>query len=153
MNPARRIPWYRHGYVWLLVFFPALSVAGGLTTLWLAAKTYDGLVVDDYYKHGLQINAVKARDQAAVDYGLVARLDLEGDLRISLQGNDGFTPPANIEVSFLHRTRAGLDRQVTLSRIDGTDVYAGPAPDLAAGDWHVLIEADDWRLLESMQRR
>lgn len=143
-------PWYRHFYVWLLIIFPVISVIGGIVTLVLAIRTYDGLVVDDYYKHGLEINRTFERDRAAERKDLAASLQIENgnpSFRIILDGNESFRQPASISVSFLHATRGGLDKASTLRRLAG-GVYEGNMPDLAPGTWNILIEAQDWRLLK-----
>jgi hypothetical protein len=144
-------PWYRQPYVWLLIAFPALSIAGGLATLWLAASTNDGLVVDDYYRQGLLINETKQRDRVAATYALDAELETAGDagqLTVILRGNERFRAPERITVTFAHRTRAGFDRRLILGRV-GDAAYAGHRPQLPAGTWDILIEAGDWRLLKA----
>lgn len=149
------VPWYRQFHVWLLIAFPALSVVGGFTTLWLAVSTDDGLVVDDYYRQGLEINQVLERDRAASASALTADLQMEeerGRLRVILGAAEGFHPPRRLTVSFLHRTRSGLDRIVVLESTDPM-LYEGLAPELAEGNWDVLIEADNWRLLNSLSVR
>lgn len=145
-------PWYRQFYIWLLIAFPALSVAGGLGTLWIAVSSDDGLVVDDYYQRGLEINQTFERDRAAAAHALGAVLQFEEDrkhLRVVLSADAGFIPPPLLAVSFLHRTRSGHDRGIVI-RSSSPMIYEGPAPELAAGNWHVLLEAADWRLLESL---
>lgn len=149
-RPAR--PWYREFYVWLLIAFPALSIAGGVTTLWIAARTNDGLVVDDYYRRGLEINRTFARDRAAAALGLSAAVALDdagGQIRVALAAKPHFSPPDRITVSFLHATRAGSDHRLNLARSSGL-AYTGSLPELPPGRWHVLIEADDWRLVQSV---
>ena len=49
-------PWFREPWVWLLIALPASAVLGGMVTIWIAVDSDDGLVVDDYYKRGLEIN-------------------------------------------------------------------------------------------------
>src|SRR5574340_668345 len=61
----RSKPWYREPWPWFLMSLPAVAVAAGLTTAWIAFKTADGLVVGDYYKEGLAINQTLERDDAA----------------------------------------------------------------------------------------
>ncbi len=150
-------PWYRQPYVWLVIAFPAISVAAGLTTLFIAINTYDGLVVDDYYKRGMEINRELDRDHAAAKLGLAATVELEPDaplFRILLAAGAGQAAPAALNVTFLHRTRAGFD-QITsaalLADSAGTApfIYQGSTPRLVRGDWDILIEAGDWRLLDS----
>ena len=40
-------PWYRQPWVWFLIALPMTAVVGGLVTMYIAATTSDGLVVDD----------------------------------------------------------------------------------------------------------
>lgn len=148
---ASRI-WYREPYVWLVILFPLLAIIGGVITAWLAVRSDDGLVADDYYKRGLEINQVLARDHAARDYGLEAQVTLGPDrkhLRLALRGNERFVNPAMVTATFLHPTRSGHDRLVTLSRRGGF-IYEGDLPDLASDRWYLQIEADDWRILRSI---
>jgi hypothetical protein len=149
------LPWYRHFHVWLVIAFPALSVAGGVAMLLVAANTNDGLVVDDYYRQGLEINRRMERDQNAVSAGLGAGIEFDaaaGRLRVQLRANAGFPAPARLRMSFMHPTRAGRDRTVDLGAV-APMVYEGPLPELEGAKWYALIEADDWRLLESVDRR
>jgi hypothetical protein len=149
------LPWYRHFFVWLLIAFPALSVAGGVAMLLVAANTNDGLVVDDYYRQGLEINRRMERDRNAASAGLRAGIEFDpaaGHLRVRLRANAGFHSPARLRMSFMHPTRAGRDQTVDLGRV-APMVYEGPLPDLEGARWYALIEADDWRLLESVDRR
>lgn len=45
MHPARTDePWYRNGWVWLVIAIPAATVAGCLVTVWLALANPDELV-------------------------------------------------------------------------------------------------------------
>ncbi len=68
------IPWYRVPFVWLLIGVPASSVILGIIMITLAIRTDDGLVIDDYYQHGKEINQVLARDEVARERGAQARL-------------------------------------------------------------------------------
>lgn len=149
-NTGESAPWYRHFYVWLLIFFPVLSVIGGMVTLVVAVRTHDGLVEDDYYRRGLEINRTFERDRAADRKGLAATLQIEKGnpgFRVILSGNDSFRQPPAISVSFLHATRSGHDRQLTLQPV-ANGVYQAALPELAPGAWNILIEAQDWRLLK-----
>lgn len=49
-------PWYRYGWPWFLMSFPAMAVVLGFHLLYLAMNTNNSLVVDDYYKQGKGIN-------------------------------------------------------------------------------------------------
>lgn len=61
-------PWHKEHYVWLIIFFPMLAVIAGIVITILAVQSNDSLVVDDYYKQGLEINRVLERDQSALEY-------------------------------------------------------------------------------------
>ncbi len=145
-------PWYREPFVWLLIAFPLTAVIAGFITLGLAVSSDDGLVEDDYYRRGKEINRVLARDQAAASHGLESRVELDDahhELLIRLTARRIVTLPDNIEFKFLHATRAGLDRSLILPRhADGT--YRAPLPELAQGHWNVQLAAQDWRLVGSL---
>lgn len=70
-------PWWRYGYVWLVIAGPAVVVVAGFYTLWLAISLPDPVLAEDYYQQGIEINktlegpsknllpAVKGRNHAA----------------------------------------------------------------------------------------
>lgn len=148
---ARR-PWFREPYVWMLIGIPGSAVIVGLFMLQLSISSWDGLVDDDYYKQGLAINQVKARDRAATEQGLRAQLDIDaltGALSIALQSANGAALPEQLRVEFHHATRSGMDRTLLVPRmVDGS--YQAPMPRLGAGRWYVEISARDWRLTETV---
>ena len=61
---ARALPWWRHAHVWLLISGPAIVVVAGFVTLWLAVRTPDPVVEDDYYQRGLNINETLRKQQS-----------------------------------------------------------------------------------------
>lgn len=144
--------WYSEPYVWLLIALPLSAVFGGILTIWYAVISNDGLVVDDYYRRGLEINRTLGRDNAAGTHGLKSTLQFNPDenrIRIILESNLNYILPEKVTVSFLHSTRAGHDKKTKLARTAG-NVYEDTIAGLIKGRWHILIEADDWRLLESI---
>lgn len=144
--------WYREPLVWLIIALPLTAVIGGFTTLYLAVKTRDGLVVDDYYQKGKEINKTLARDQAAARLGLSAHLQLDSAhqlVRMQLVARNGEKLPDSVKLRWLHATRAGFDRRQSLARAaDGS--YRAEFPELAPGHWYVQLEAQDWRLQGSL---
>jgi hypothetical protein len=148
----RKLPWHREPLVWLVIAFPLAAVLGGFATLVLAIRSWDGLVVDDYYKKGLEINKVIARDDAARAAGFEAEMLLDPDrVTIALSSTRGAALPAGLKVSFIHATLAGMDRSLDLSR-DGTGRYSAPMAPLPPGHWHVHIETPEWRIIEQIMR-
>ena len=150
MNSIRA--WYREPLVWLIIAFPLTAVIAGFFTLYLAIVTRDGLVVDDYYQKGKEINRSLARDHAAVQHGLRAGVRLDSarqEVIVQLSEAKGQLLPDRLDLRWLHATRAGFDRKQILVRSpDG--IYRGPFPELAPGHWYVQLEAQDWRLQGSL---
>lgn len=143
-------PWYRTPMMWLLIAFPLASVLGGFATLWLAIQSDDGLVVDDYYRRGKEINLALGRDRAAAERGMRAVLYLDrslGEMRIELHG--GGALPERLDVLLLHATRAGHDRRYSLAR-GPAGHYRADLERLAPGRYHVQLAAGEWRLLGSL---
>lgn len=142
-------PWYRHGWVWFVIALPLTAVIAGLSTVYIAASDPDSLVVDDYYKEGLAINAVLDREQQARQLGLRADLMLSGDrLRITLRAAQPLDGLDRIEVRFVHPTRSRFDRAVTMER-SGPGVFEGRLEsDLPDTRWYVHITdpGQSWRL-------
>jgi hypothetical protein len=60
--------WYREPWPWLLAAGPAVVVVASLVSAWIAIRSDDGLVAEDYYKRGLLINkkleSLRADDEA-----------------------------------------------------------------------------------------
>jgi hypothetical protein len=69
-------PWFRQRWPWLLIAGPAIVVVAGIVTIWLAIRSDDGLVADDYYKQGLAINQVIGRAERAQALGLTAKVTI-----------------------------------------------------------------------------
>jgi hypothetical protein len=141
------LPWYRHGMVWLLIAFPLSSVIVGISMLVVSITTYDGLVVDDYYKQGLQINRRLARDRQARAQGLKALLQFDAGravLRLTAAG-EGSALPQQLQVHFRHATRGGLDKTLLLTATSPGH-YQAAGVSLEPGRWHVEAATPDWRI-------
>lgn len=148
--PTPPLPWYRHRWPWLLMLGPFLVIVAAVVTLWLAFRSNDGLVADDYYKQGLAINQVTSRDRRAVE------LEVRGDVmldtacqlvRVVLQRGRFAEMPGSLVLKLSHPTRSGLDRTFLLRRDDGGGYSTALTGDLA-GRWHVALEdeAREWRM-------
>lgn len=141
-NGAPAQPWYREPWPWILMAGPATVVVAGFVTAWLALRSDDGLVLDDYYKQGLAINQTLGRSAAAARLGMKAELYLmDGRVRVLLAaaGSGALT------LRLAHPTRAGMDQSLQLTLVE-PGVYEGKLRPLRAGRWHVVLEQRDWRL-------
>ena len=149
MNSTAVRPWYREPWPWILAAGPVIVVIAAFYTAWLAIKSNDGLVTDDYYKKGLAANQTIARSEQAAKIGLVAGVRITADtLSVRLQAGDGkFVLPPTLVVTISHPTRAGLDQSRVLAR--SGDLYTGDVRLPAAGHWLVLLEDErkTWRLM------
>ena len=142
MTHTRIQPWYREPWPWILMAAPATAVVAGLITFWLAVRSEDGLVIDDYYKEGLAINETLGRAETAARLGLTAELRLERDrVHVRLAGAGQGAPT----LRFAHPTRSGMDQRVKLTPV-GPGTFEARIGQLEAGRWHVVLEQKDWRL-------
>ena len=166
MNPklTPALPWYRHRWPWLLMLGPFLVIVAAAITVWLALRSSDGLVADDYYKQGLAVNQVTSRDRNA------AALELRGELsidvvrqlvRVTLRSEKLSAMPEVLVLNFSHPTRSGLDQSLRLQRDDenvqGVRNYSAgivgggggvKGVNGIPGRWHVTLEDErrEWRL-------
>jgi hypothetical protein len=139
--------------VWMLIAVPLAAVIMGIVTLTLAIRSYDGLVSDDYYKRGLEINRTIERDARAAQLGLEAAVELlgaEGRVRVALRGADGFARPQTLNLKFAYALRGREDHDLVLEAANGTH-YAAALPALVPGRWYVHLSGADWRLNGVMQ--
>jgi hypothetical protein len=138
--------WYRNPWPWLLMAGPAAVLVAGAITTWMAVASSDGLVAEDYYRQGLAINKVLAREDAARAHGISAAVVLDaGMLRVTLSGQ----APEALFAHLAHATRAGYDQRVRLVRVR-EGVYETELPPLPAGHWRVVIEdpRGTWRIVK-----
>jgi len=152
---AATLRWYRQPLVWMLIVIPGSAVVAGFYTLYLAIVSFDGMVVDDYYKQGKEINLVLERDQKAGALGLAAdaRFDQGAKLvkLVLTAGDRQFKFPQRLKLSFLHSTRAGNDQQIALI-MEKPGHYRGSLPALVPGRWDVLLEDMQWRLVGNLAK-
>ena len=145
--------WYREPFVWMLLAIPAASVVMGVVMVTLSIVSYDGLVVDDYYKRGLEINREIRRDTAASSLGLRAGIAVHPGRRlveVKLSSRRGLADlPQRLELRLAHPTRSGLDQLIILERVENGR-YAGPVERLEPGEWHLHLETQEWRLMGRM---
>jgi hypothetical protein len=125
---------------------PAAVVVAGLITLAYAIGSADGLVADDYFKRGKEVNRDLTRDEEARRLGLAATLAADARNGVAVTLEAPYTPK-RLELAFAHATRAGQDRQLVLRR-DAHGDYAAALPHLPAGKWHVTLTDTTrrWRL-------
>lgn len=140
--------WTKEPWAWIVMAPPAAAVLAGFATIWIAAAGADGLVAEDYYKQGLGINKLIAREERARALGIAAALELkDGQLRVQLEN----ASPEALFVQLAHRTRAGFDQRLRLVRVAGA--YQADLLPLAAGGWRASIEdpKGEWRIVREFR--
>lgn len=150
--------WKQEPLVWLLIAIPSTAVVMGVVMITLAIQSSSGMVVDDYYRKGKQINLVLARDQLAHELGLAAGLSLVADsslddsgrVEIRFDPEVSVIPGERIELRLVHATRPGLDQDLIFENHQRHQLEAGlqlPGP----GRWNIFLQTADWRLTGSLQ--
>ena len=153
MNPPPN-PWYREPWPWLLMAGPAAVVLAGIATTVLAVTSFDGLVADDYYKQGLAINRVIAREERAQALGVEAAVLFNPErTRVRVMLNDK-AHPATLRLALVHPTRPDGDQAITLPAA-GAGTYEGAIKPPRSASMRVRIEDGDggWRLAGSWSTR
>ena len=144
--------WKREPLVWMLIVIPLTAVIMGVVMITLAIQSDSGLVVDDYYKKGKQINRVLARDQLAHELGLAAALSIDsaGGIQIHFDPEVSVVPGDRIELKLVHATRPGLDQQLFFDNKDSR-LLESPLQLPGRGRWNLILQTPDWRLTGSLQ--
>jgi hypothetical protein len=139
-------PWYRHRWPWLLMSGPAAVLVAGAVTAWIAFASADGLVAEDYYRQGMALNKVIAREQRAAELGLAVDLQIaQGSITVRLRG----AAPEALFVHLAHATRAGYDQRLRLVPTQ-PGLYQTELPALPAGRWRIVVEDPraTWRIVK-----
>lgn len=145
------LPWYRQGWPWLLISIPASAVIGGIITLALAVQSPNAMVVDDYYKEGLAINQKKQRLATAEDMNLQGLLRSDGKQLTLRLHSAAPVSDSTLTLRLVHATRAELDRQLELRRVDDGS-YITELDRIAAGTWYLFLQPGDsaWEIRARM---
>ena len=149
-RPSGPSPWYREPLMWMVVAIPAAAVIAGAVILVLANATWDGLVADDYYERGMQINRSLARDAEAARLGLEATVSFPApglvEARLSSVGGVAAAVAGPLlNLRFARAGRAGADVEVSMNRDTG-GTWRGDLPALESGKWYVELGNERWRL-------
>ena len=148
------LSWKKQPYVWMLILIPMSAVIMGIVMITLAIESDSGLVVDDYYKKGKQINKVIARDKMAALMSLNAGLEFNTETaRVDVQFLTDNWPPDDeaITLGLYHATRPGMDQLLLLEKLEPNH-YSAEFKPLAQGRWKVQLATDKWRLVGSLYR-
>lgn len=144
-----RRPWYKEPWPWLLMTGPLIVVVAGLSTFKIAVDTDDGLVTDDYYKEGQEINRKLARDDAARAMGIRAQLMFSEDKKsVRIVTQSQVQLPATLSLRFAHPVQDDYDQTISVKETS-PGVYEGALTPLQpSSHWYVNLEdaSGQWRI-------
>jgi len=137
-------PWHRERWPWLIMAGPIAVVLACIASAWLAAKSDDGLVAQDYYKQGLLINQKLRRDAPEPAPVPGAGVSVSSDRGIHVRLADAGVPPQRLRLTFVRPGERTRSERVDLA-LSG-DEWVGTLPELANGRWIVAMESERWQL-------
>jgi hypothetical protein len=116
-----------------------------LSTLYIANRYSDDLVVSSYYKDGMAINVELAKQRVAAENGITASLQIL-DRRVQIRlGGDAYQGVLKLQLS--HPLEADRDFYVNLTKV-AAGLYDGELPSAVAPNWHWILNPEDesWRI-------
>lgn len=144
-------PWYKQFWPWFIFGLPGIVVVAALTTVVIANRHADDLVVDDYYKDGLAINRRLEKAEKAEQQGITAALAFsDAEVTITLTGP---VDASQLQLLLSHPHEADRDFTLMVSRV-AAGAYQAALPHAIAPHWHWSVEPlqrDSWRLDGSVQ--
>ena len=142
------IPWYKQFWPWFVISIPAITVVAGISMVFTAFQNRDAMVVDDYYKTGLAINATLARDKQAEQLGLQAIGRINKDNKQVILTLYGQNSAKKLYLSLTHPTSSQQDMRISLNAEKNSKQYTGQLPVLPQEKRYLLLEPEDksWRL-------
>ncbi len=146
MNTEPRAAWRRNPYVWMIIAIPMAAVVFGIYMITISITSNDGLVVDDYYKKGKEINMVLVRDELAAALGMGASISfIQHRVEVEITGKAPILHDEELELNFFNATRADSDLKVILAPTAAGKYMANIKP-LPQGRWNVELGTSSWRL-------
>ncbi|WP_163558574.1 FixH family protein [Halomonas sp. NO4] len=143
-------PWYKQFWPWFLIGLLLSAISVSTTFAVLSVRSFDGMVQEDYYKHGTAINMVLAKQRQAAELSLAAdlRIDpLTSDIVVDLTGE---ARPERLYLKLIFPTRDDRDQELVLEHVRNGR-YLGQAPDNLRYRWYLQLhpsqESPDWRLI------
>ncbi len=142
------VPWYKQFWPWFVITPPLVGIMLGVLLVTAATYDPDGLVIGDYSKEGRGINQSIARAQFAMQLGLAADVQIEGEQVVVLLKSNPIIPPQELELRFVHPTRDQFDQKLVLTHDPVRNRYYADIEALETAKWYVYIEPMDgaWRL-------
>jgi hypothetical protein len=132
---------------------PFIVIIASLASAWMAIKSDDGVVAQDYYKRGLLINQrlKHAAPDPELRLGAMITVAPGGEVRVHMEGlREGIAEglaegPPSLRLKLAHPATGSHPEIVMLKRSADGD-FIGALPEQTPGRWIVTLESDGWRL-------
>jgi hypothetical protein len=125
---------------------PFVAIVASLASAWLALKSDDGVVAQDYYKQGLRINQ-RLKHAAANperELGATITVGAGGAVRVHVEGGTG-AAPQSLRLT-LARPAASARDEIVILKPGADGDYVGVLGAQKPGRWIVTLESGAWRL-------
>ena len=122
-----------------------MVIIASLASAWIAVKSDDGVVAEDYYKQGLSINQRLKRMAPGPERQLGATITVAegGEVRVHVEGLA--EAPKNLRLRLAHPVTA-MRGEIVILKPDTAGNYVGVFSEQTSGRWIVTLESDTWRL-------
>ncbi len=138
-------PWYQQFWPWFLIALPATAVIGSLFTVWIAFQQGTGLVKDNYYREGLNINAELEKQSIANAANITARLQfLDEDSKILLLLQSEMPLPEQLQLLLISPADSAKDRMFNL-QTKTPGLYQTNLNEALHGNYYLQLSPSDNR--------
>lgn len=151
-NLSQQRPWYKEGWMWLVVGIPVTSIFLGLAMIYFAVTYPHSMVSDDYYKEGLAINRELGFDRKAREWELKGELSIRGKSIALTFKQPMLLHHQEIEVKIVHPTLAMYDQITVLSSTDQQHFVGFLTLPLEQARYaiHLVSKQHEWRLRKAL---
>lgn len=162
-SASPNLPWYRQSWPWLLLIMPAVAVCVSIVLMWLAMRSPDPLVQEQYYVAGQSINEMIHAGHRAEALRLSGELRLDfsdGRVQIKLNNPRNIILSPALRLQLTHPTLPTLDQKLVVA-MKSPGSYEGSLPITQAHRWNILLSdptnawslSADWRQAEGNQTK
>ncbi len=141
-------PWYKEGWMWLVVGIPLAAIILGLTMVYLAVTNPHAMVTDNYYKEGLAINRELGFERNAREMELEAEMHINGQI-VSVRFKDQMHLPHKLlDLRLIHPTLERFDQSTVLTSKDQITFVGKLVMPLESARYYIHMESQEfeWRM-------
>lgn len=156
MAEPKPTPGYKSPYLWMILMPVMASVIAGTTFLTASIVTWDGVVVDNYYKDGRSYQMRQDEDYAARQIGLNALMIQQGDNLLVQVNGELASMPNELKLYIIHPTKSDFDQRLDLTLQAGNRYIASTPISAFEGSRQLQLQPVDgepmWRVHGSLEQ-